>query len=154
MTDQDLNRIRGWLLLFLLLLVPHGVGSWVLLLLPDIRAAETALGIATLLVTGAGNLTGFLLIVQRRRITPAFFSLYLPLLLALNLLNPDLVGTANARLAAMGSTGEFAADRIWGAIAVNAVLVVVAVGYWMKSQRVLAVFGSRGIELIVARKRG
>lgn len=139
--------------MFLLLLLPHGVGSLVLLSSPAIHAVETGLGSVTLLVTGAGNLLGFFLILRRHPITPSYFSLYLPLLLALNLLNPDLVGTANGRLAAMGSTDVFAPAQIWGVLAVNVVLVAAAVGYWMRSKRVLAVFGTRGLDLFVSRWR-
>ncbi len=144
----DLSKIRGWLLVCVLILVPHGVGAILLLLLLDSTALGGTLGTATLVVTAAGNLSGILLVLSRNRIAPAFFTLYLPALLVLNLSDPDLLGTFNARLAAVGASGELAAAQLWALLAVNIVIVALMEGYWMRSERVRAVFGTRGLGLL------
>jgi hypothetical protein len=143
---RDLAKIRGWLLVFAVILIPHGVGSLFVLLSPEFRGAESALGLGTLVVTAAGNLSGIVLILSRNRLAPAFFTLYPPLLLLLNLLHPDLLATANARLAALGSTDEFGPTQLGLVLAVNVALVVLMVGYWARSERVQAVFGTKGLQ--------
>jgi hypothetical protein len=147
-TDKNLNRVRGWLLVFVVILVPHGVRATLMLFSPELRSVETSMGLATLGVTAIGNLLGIALILSKHRWAPAFITLYLPLLLVLNLLNPDLVGTVNARMGALGSTGEVGPLVVVGLLAVNVVMIAVWVGYWTKSQRVQAVFGSRGLHLL------
>jgi hypothetical protein len=147
-TDKNLNRVRGWLLVFVVILVPHGVRATLMLFSPELRSVETPLGLATLGVTAIGNLLSIALVLSKHRWAPAFITLYLPLLLVLNLLNPDLVGTVNARMGAAGSTGEVGPLFVFGLLAMNLLMIAVWVGYWMKSERVQAVFGSRGLQLL------
>jgi hypothetical protein len=147
-TDKNLNRVRGWLLVFVVILVPHTVRASLMLFSPELRSVEAPLGLATLGVTAMGNLLGITLVLSKHRWAPAFITVYLPFLLVLNLLNPDLVGTVNARMAAAGSTGEVDPLVVFGLLAVNLVMIAVWVGYWMKSERVQAVFGSRGLQLL------
>jgi hypothetical protein len=148
MPDENLNRVHGWLLVFVVILLPHAVRASLMLFSPEARAVETSLGLATLGITAAGNLLGIFLILSRSRFAPLFFTLYLPLLFVMNLLIPDLVGTVNARLAVMGSAIEVGASFVWGLLAFNLVVIGLAVGYWTRSERVKAVFGSRGLQLL------
>jgi hypothetical protein len=136
------------LLVFLLALIPHCVGSFVSLVVLETGAWGGAHGFVTLLVTGVGNLLGIVLILWRSRWAPSFFMLYLPLLVALNLLYPDLLGTANARLAAMGASDGIAPVTLWSLVGLNVALVVVMMVYWARSRRVLAVFGTRGLDAL------
>lgn len=145
---HELNTIGGWLLVMVLLLVPHTVGAPLGLVLFDGPALGGTLGAATLLVTAVGGLSGILLAFSRHRFAPAFFTLYPPLLLALNLMQPDLLGLANARLAAVGVTEEFTPYHIALVLILNAALVVAIVAYWMKSERVQMVYGTNGLNAL------
>jgi len=150
--DPGLHKIRGWLLLFTILLVPHAVGSLALLLRQlqtgTLNSGPALLGAVTLGVTAVGNFTGLALILRRSPTAPAYFTLYLPLLVVLFFLDPDPVATINARLTSLGSPGPVTAVQLGVLIVVNLVLVVLSVAYWSKSMRVEAVFGSRGLSLL------
>ena len=98
--NPDLSKIRGWLLVCIVVLVPHGVGPFVALLTFDREALGGTLATVTLVVTGSGNLLGIALILSRNRLAPLFFTVYPPTLLLLTLLIPDLPAIVNARMAA------------------------------------------------------
>jgi hypothetical protein len=147
-TDKNLNLVRGWLLVFVVILVPHAVRATLMLFSPELRGVETSLGLATLGVTAIGNLLGIALVLSKHRLAPPFFTLYLPLLFILNLLHPDLVGTVNARTAAFGFTRDIDPVSVGGLLVMNLVMIVVWVSYWMQSERVQAVFGSKGLQLL------
>jgi hypothetical protein len=102
-------------------------------------------------VTAVGNLSGIYLILSRNRVAPAFFTLYPPLLVVLTLLEPNLLATANARLAAVGSTDQLSSIQLTALMGVNVVIVALMVGYFVRSERVHAVFGTRGLHLLRGR---
>lgn len=152
----DLAKVRGWLLVFTILLLPHGVGAPFLLsrqlsMGPPVSGPEV-LALASLAVTAFGNLAGVFLVLTRNRMAPAFFTIYLPLLMCLLLLDPDPIATANARLAALGSSEEMTPGRMWFVGVMNFALVVLMVAYWVRAKRVQAVFGTRGLALL--RRKG
>jgi hypothetical protein len=127
------------------------LSSSVALFLPGFREAAGihGLGLVLLVVTAAGNLSGICLILSRNRVAPAFFTLYPPLLVVLTLLlEPNLLETVNARLAAIGSTDQLSSIQLMALMAVNVVIVVLMVGYFVRSERVQAVFGTRGLQLL------
>jgi len=143
--------VRGWLLVFVAILIPHGLSSVVALFLPGLRevAGIHGLGLVVLGVTAVGNLSGIYLILSRNGLAPIFFTLYPPLLLSLNLLEPNLLARVNARLAAFGSTDQLSAIQLTALVAVNVVIVGLMVGYFVRSERVQAVFGTRGLQLLL-----
>jgi hypothetical protein len=149
--SRDLSKIRGWLLFFVVILIPHGLGApfGIALELPLDQPVSgmDVLRVTTLAVIAVGNLLGVFLILSRNRIAPAFFTLYPLLLVLLYLLDPDPIATVNARLAALDSTGGLAPIQLRVLEVVNLALVALIVGYWAKSKRVQAVFGSRGLGL-------
>ena len=148
---RSLSRVRGWLLVFVVLLVPHLVSSLFILASSEFRAAAgiEGLSLVTLALTAAGNLSGIVLILTRNRYAPVFFTVYPPALLFLTLLSPSLVDAANARLAALGATSPVTPVQVAAVFSVNVAIVVGTVAYWARSERVRSVFGSRGLELLV-----
>ena len=149
--SREQDRIGGWLLVFLLALFPHCIGSFASLMVLGPEAWGGRYGFSVLLVTGFGNLVGILLILTKNRWAPAFFMIYLPGLVALNLLYPDVVGTANMRLAAVGASNGVGPTVVWMLLGANVVLVAIVMGYWARSRRVLAVFGSNGLDVLRGR---
>lgn len=152
-SKQELDKIRGWLLLWVIVLIPHGVGAPILLVRQLSQSGwgpeSDSLGLALLVFGGIGNLAGIFLILTRSRIAPAFFTLYPPLLLVLTLSAGDLTGTIEARLAAQGISAELSTPVLLGVLLIlNVVLAGLSVGYWSRSRRVQAVFGTRGLRLL------
>ena len=97
---------------------------------------------------GVGNLLGVFLILRRHQAAPVYFSLYLPFIVLLYLLDPDPVATANARLASIGAEPDFTANHLAVILTLNVVLVAGCVAYWSRSKRVKAVFGTTGLALL------
>lgn len=137
-TCSDLNEIRGWLLVCVLILVPHAVGATLALLFLDHSALGGTLGLVTLVVIAVGNLSGIFLVLSRSRIAPVFFTVYPVFLLVLTLPDSDLLGTANARLAAAGATSGVGVVSLAILLAVNVAIVTLMVGYWVKSEQVFS----------------
>ena len=149
------DGVRGWLLLFTLGLIPHiilsaayAMASWDLVgggaNVTELRLERMRL-VSSMAVL-VGHATGVLLILTRNRYTPAFFSLYLPLLLLFVALDPDTIATQVAQAERLG------VERVEGSRAQAAVRTVLAVSlgiawivYWFRSARVRAVFGSTGL---------
>lgn len=142
--------LGGWTLVCAFLLMPSGLMSLVALFLPHLRNAAGIHGFALVLLalTAVGNLGGACLVFRRSRVAPAFFTLYLPVMLFMNLLLPDLLGTMNRRLAAFGSAPDLEWGGLAAVMAVNAVVVLAMVLYWGRSRRVESVFGSRGLAIL------
>jgi hypothetical protein len=143
--------IEGWLLLFTVGLVPHFLlsGSRIL---AAVRGAADAGGPGLILaiVSFVGHGVGLLLILRRHRLTPVYFCGYQPLLIVIALLTPGLAtlqATEAVRLGVIASTEQI---HFLGSAPVRNALVVavtgVWLGYWMRSQRVRATFGSAGLE--------
>jgi hypothetical protein len=149
-SPEDLGKVRGWLILMVVVLIPHGVGGVMALFSPEFRAAAQigSSGLALLVFTVVGNLAGILLIVTRSRVAPVFFTLYLPILFGSIFLERNLLTSVNARLAALGSTGRLSEMQLVALLAANAVIGVLMVGYWVRSKRVRAVFGTTGLDLL------
>lgn len=144
--------VRGWLLLFTLGLLPHLALSGAYL--ADAMRSRTAGGpwlvLATLTLVGHG--TGLALILRRHRLAPAFFTLYLPLSIAAALLTPG-VGAAQAEEAVrLGMIDPSEQARVAasapGRIALAVAVGALCLGYWLKSRRVRATFGSTGLKAL------
>jgi len=144
-SKQDLSKIRGWLLVICIVLVPHIVTSALLLTrsMPIVISLSVeTLRIVTQAVMLVGHITGLILIVRRNRYTPAYFTLYLPLLLLLTLADPDLAATqmANAELLGTQPLEGAAVARV-----ASLFVTVIVWAYWLRSKRVRTVFGSVGL---------
>jgi hypothetical protein len=131
-----------------MLILSTYVMAWPRPLFVDHSALAGTLGLVTLVVIAVGNLSGIFPVLWRSRIAPVFFTVYPVFLLVLTLLDSDLLGTANSRLAAVGATSGVGAVSLAILLAVNVAIVTLMVGYWVKSERVLAVFGTRGLGLL------
>lgn len=158
-TDQR-EPIGGGLIVMCLLLVPHVLNSaWILAnslpvitnLPRNIFSVET-LRVVTLTATMVGNLAGLTMIVTRNRFTPAFFTIYLPLVLLLFFADPDPGATVRDHAQRIGY--EYSADK--GLSVPHVILAfgstAIVFGYWLRSQRVRRTFGSTGLEIL--RRRG
>ena len=140
------SPLRGWPLVFAALLVPSGIGSMAAVFLPGFRAAAGihGFGLAVLCLTALGNLGGVFLVLGRSRWAPKFFTYYPPMLLGLTLLIPDLLGSVNARLAAIGRSADVSPGALAAVVGLNAALVLCMVVYWNTSSNVAAIFGESG----------
>ena len=142
----EFGKVRGWLVVFLVVLVFHGLTSLAALFVPGLRAMAGVRG-SDLMILGCsavGSLAGIFLILTRNRAAPLFFTVYPPLLLGVNLVLPGFRDAVHARLGAILGDAD-----LTGSIAVDVVLAGVVVAYWARSRRVEAVFGSRGLQLLV-----
>ena len=144
--EQKLTKIRGWLLVLCIILFPHIITSALLLIksLPFVISLSVeTLRLVTQAVMLVGHSTGLILIFKRNRYTPAYFTLYVPLLLLLTLADPDLAATQMANAEILGR------QPLEGAAAVARVaslaVTVLIWAYWLRSKRVRAVFGSVGL---------
>ncbi len=160
--QRDLSKVRGWLLLFAVALVPHTVWSVVFLTNSEFFAVVAAepsrlVNVVTQLV---GGLSGLVLIMTRSRFAPAFFTLYFPFGLVVFLMDPDPAATRVAY-------AEVLVNLVWGnpdlvvaeiesavaeiessyalALTVGFTSMALALGYMLRSKRVKAVFGSTGL---------
>jgi hypothetical protein len=157
----DLNRIRGWLLLFAVALIPHIVlgvlnafGSWQALTLPSGTGSETAewLRFVASSTVALGNTAGLLLILTRHRYAPAYFTLYLPCLFLLFFIDPDPLMTQaiyERRLGLASPTDlRRAHNRAVVRTALSVSMSLAWLVYWIRSRRVRAVFGSTGLGIV------
>ena len=154
---SDLTTIRGWLLGFCILLFPHTFQAAVFLVrywqvdYPPSVAPHAHEIVATVIML-VGSTLGYLLIVTRNRFTPAFFVLYLPFAFVLLLADPHPIATYVARLHRFGYSNmtHVAQDRMQGTIvyAASSVAIIVTTAYWVRSERVRAVFGSNGLRAL------
>lgn len=149
-SPEDLGKIRGWLLVMVVILIPHGVGGLMALFSPEFRTAAQigSNGMALLVFTVVGNLAGILLIFTRHRLAPVFFTVYLPILFGSIFLERDLLASVNARLGALGSPDRLSQLQLVVLLVMNAAIAVLMIGYWTRSRRVRAVFGTTGLELL------
>jgi uncharacterized membrane protein YhaH (DUF805 family) len=146
--------IRGWLLVFCVMLVPHIVSSALLLMAYGRNGlasggAPPRLEVLQLTLTLVGHSVGLALILARSRYAPAYFVLYTSLLLLLVVADPDPTATYVRRLHAMGASREAAEDhtRAVRGMVVSLAASAVALGYWVRSERVMKVFGSTGLQI-------
>ena len=157
--SSELATIRGWLLLFAIILVPHIVTSavilahsWPFVPMPDVeqdlRAVER-LRSGTQAVIFIGNSVGLALLSTRNRYAPAYFTLYLPLLVLLFMADPDTIATQVAYAERLGLFDAAERAKNMTEARTRTVLslsvTAVAFGYWLRSRRVYAVFGSTGL---------
>ncbi len=154
-SQKDLNKIRGWLLIFAVALVPHTVVAIFILTNSGLLAVATAepMRMVNLVVQMVGGLSGLVLILTRSRVAPAFFTLYIPLLVVIVLLDPNLAAT---RVAYGEALGDLLGDpdiavEIENSFGLGLTLSItstaLAFGYILRSRRVKAVFGSTGLGL-------
>lgn len=143
--------IGGWLLVFTVGLVPHLVlsGRHIAAALQGAPGTGGLFG-ALAVLTLVGHGLGLLLIVRRHRFAPAFFTLYLPLAIAAAVLTPE-VGTLQAAEAGRLGIADAAAQARMVAsatvrIAVGVLVAALWIGYWARSRRIRATFGSTGLE--------
>lgn len=149
------ETVGGWLLVICVLLVPHILNSALILAnsAPFIReaVADRDVGVETLrLVTLAvmflGHSSGLLLIVSRHRFTPAYFTLYVPLLLVLFFVDPDPGATARSYAERLGLAYPEGAGTFIVQLTVSLAASALFFGYWLRSERVRRTFGSNGLE--------
>jgi len=162
---KPLAKVRGWLLVFTVLLIPHIVLSALILVNSWPLPAGASLSppgwgiehlrLITQLITLVGHTTGVALIVIRHRYAPAFFTLYIPVLFLLFLLDPDIMATQVAHAERLGFEGASDPDLGPAQAQVRTifslVLSVVVWGYWLRSKRVEAVFGRNGLGFLHTR---
>ncbi len=162
--QRDLSKVRGWLLLFAVALVPHTV--WSVLFLTNseffaVVAAEPSrlVSVVTQLV---GGLSGLVLIMTRSRFAPAFFTLYFPFGLVVFLMDPDPAATRVAYAEVLGNLVLGNPDPVVAeiessyalALTVGFTGMALGLGYMLRSKRVKAVFGSTGLGVFRKDKGG
>ena len=151
-SPRDLSRVRGWLLLFAVALVPHLVIAIVILTHSGLMDL-TVFGWINLVVQLIGGSAGLVLIIARSRVAPAYFTLYIPFLVVLFLLDPDPLATRVAYMEVLGdvvgdpSIVDEAESTFGLGLSGSIVSSALAWGYMQRSKRVKAVFGSTGLGL-------
>jgi len=156
---RDLRGVGGWLLIFVLLVSlailidAHGLyvgrhGIWrelrALPRLSHLRSPRLFLFAVALVVIL--RLVGLWLIVRRSSRTPAYWTVVSAVLMPLLVYSRALGAWEQRVAAALGYTlfphVAFATEAVLGALG-----AALWCGYWIYSRRVLATFGSRGLNL-------
>ena len=162
--EQKLNKIRGWLLVFFIMLIPHTPQSLMLVIKewPIVFDADPSysmlrvetLRLVTHVVMFLGHSMSLVLIVTRNRYTPAFITVYLALLFFLTIVDPDIAATQVANIETLGISNPPDASFLAGARWVGIATAPILWGYWLRSKRVRAVFGSVGLGVFRRSTRG
>jgi hypothetical protein len=161
----DLTRIRGWLLVFCIMLVPHIVlapliliQSWPIVSAPSADPSIVSLERTRMLTQAViliGNSVGLALILTRSRYAPAYFTVYLLLSPLLILADPDTIATQveHARRLGLSHGADDSTGRAQAVMRTTFALLATGawLGYWLESKRVRAVFGSAGLEAVRGR---
>jgi hypothetical protein len=162
---STLAGIRGWLLAFAIWIalgVP--ISAVTLASSPSVASGisfhPSAWGAEHLLlvfpaVIIVGHSIGLVLIAMRQRYAPAFFTLYLPLLALLLVVHPlkelvylEWIGFEyNSHQDGLFEIKALLVAKLLGRLAI----LGVATAYWLRSQRVETVFGSKGLDVFWSR---